>query len=317
MSSAKALEQWNDILARCKVDGSVSFRTPSSFDATATIYGTKHPRIGIYEHTINASKDDLAIEFNINSRDWAQKHNVKYVLRTDVKGGSKIIRPGKNDAHLKSGDCILMSLEDAHKEQHLGGWHRFAGIYLPEQIVDYWLPHADNISGMVLPRKSNWGNMLSYTMRMLASQQTVDNLPIAFDGMSEHICGLLALSVPGSNFENMSSYKASVYKRLIRTLYDNQANPNFNIDMLSSTHNIPKPTLYKIFANAGTTFVTELMSMRLNRARQLLEDRRLNQKTIAEISSMSGFAHPVHFTRVFKKKWNLSPSEFRNLRNSK
>ncbi|MTW85273.1 response regulator [Virgibacillus dakarensis] len=58
----------------------------------------------------------------------------------------------------------------------------------------------------------------------------------------------------------------------------------------------------------GTTFIDYLTKIRLQRAKELLEENRFSLK---EISSMVGYNDPNYFSRVFKKHFSESPKHFR------
>jgi transcriptional regulator GlxA family with amidase domain len=55
-----------------------------------------------------------------------------------------------------------------------------------------------------------------------------------------------------------------------------------------------------------------IVDIRLKRAAQLLKDSDL---TVAEVSDRTGFANPKYFSVCFKRRWNLSPSEFKKQEN--
>lgn len=58
----------------------------------------------------------------------------------------------------------------------------------------------------------------------------------------------------------------------------------------------------------GETVVSHLQKVRIQAARQLLDD---TQQTITEIALQTGFNNLTHFNRVFRKIAGCSPSEYR------
>lgn len=61
-------------------------------------------------------------------------------------------------------------------------------------------------------------------------------------------------------------------------------------------------------ATAGVSPHQYLLKLRLERARDLLKDSSMN---ICQISETVGFSDPYYFSRIFKKKFSVSPREFR------
>lgn len=69
------------------------------------------------------------------------------------------------------------------------------------------------------------------------------------------------------------------------------------------------PTYFtKVFKeNTESTFIDYLTVARLTRARQLLSE---NQYSLKEITHMIGYKDPNYFSRVFKKRYSISPKNF-------
>jgi len=59
----------------------------------------------------------------------------------------------------------------------------------------------------------------------------------------------------------------------------------------------------------GITFIDSLMEMRLGQASRLLID---TTQSVAEIAYHCGFNNISNFNRIFKKKKNCTPKEFRS-----
>lgn len=78
---------------------------------------------------------------------------------------------------------------------------------------------------------------------------------------------------------------------------------------LSKSVNLSIPHLLRLFKReTGATPIQYLRYVRLERARQLLEDTFLQVK---QICSEVGLTDQSHFVRDFKEKYGLTPSEYR------
>ena len=60
----------------------------------------------------------------------------------------------------------------------------------------------------------------------------------------------------------------------------------------------------------GENYINYLTGMRLARARELLKNPRT---PIKEISAAAGFNDQNYFSRIFKNKFGITPTEFRNV----
>lgn len=87
------------------------------------------------------------------------------------------------------------------------------------------------------------------------------------------------------------------------------ANPNLSLDFLSEQFQMNAKTLSKLFKEeTGQKFVDYLIELRINHARQLLED---THHSIQEIAEEVGYTNPISFGRMFKKVVSVSPGEYR------
>jgi two-component system response regulator YesN len=72
--------------------------------------------------------------------------------------------------------------------------------------------------------------------------------------------------------------------------------------------------LSRVFkAETGQNFIHYLTEYRLQQARQLMSDPAAK---LHEISEQVGYAEYAHFSRVFKKYYNLTPSEYKRFAGS-
>jgi transcriptional regulator GlxA family with amidase domain len=87
--------------------------------------------------------------------------------------------------------------------------------------------------------------------------------------------------------------------------------PSLDPQSVADLHGISKRYLHLLFANAGTSFGAALMELRLERARQLLDDRRLARVGISELAWRCGFSEPSHFARRFRARFGAAPDAYR------
>lgn len=89
---------------------------------------------------------------------------------------------------------------------------------------------------------------------------------------------------------------------------DNMDNPNFNVDMLCNLLNMSRTSFYnKIKALTDQAPADYIRLIRLKHAAQLLKEQKF---TVTEISEMTGFSDAKYFREVFKKHFNMSPSQY-------
>ena len=67
-----------------------------------------------------------------------------------------------------------------------------------------------------------------------------------------------------------------------------------------------------MFAAKGESVANYLRELRLRRAHDLLTHGDASKEQIGDIAYRCGFEDPVHFTRLFRQRFGLTPSELRS-----
>ena len=84
---------------------------------------------------------------------------------------------------------------------------------------------------------------------------------------------------------------------------------DISLDDVSKEVNVSPYYFSKIFKEeSGENFTEYLTKIRINKAKELLEDAELS---IKEIGVMSGYTDPNYFSRIFKKHTGITPREYR------
>ncbi len=104
------------------------------------------------------------------------------------------------------------------------------------------------------------------------------------------------------------SEKDKFIQKSLAYIYENIDNPQLSVELLSAHMNISRASLYnKLFEYSGMSPIEFIRSVKLDKAKELLEK---TDKSISEVAYESGFANPNYFTKVFKSKYHVTPSEY-------
>lgn len=89
---------------------------------------------------------------------------------------------------------------------------------------------------------------------------------------------------------------------------DNLDNPSFNVDVLCNLLNMSRTSFYnKIKALTDESPADYIRVIRLKRAAQLLKEQK---HSVTEVAEMTGFSDAKYFREVFKKHFEVSPSQY-------
>ncbi|MCB9426384.1 MAG: helix-turn-helix transcriptional regulator [Flavobacteriales bacterium] len=110
---------------------------------------------------------------------------------------------------------------------------------------------------------------------------------------------------------NKSKKRPQHYDKIIsaRSFMLEHMNQNLNIDLLSKHVGLNSNLFKKGFNDVyGIPFFQYLTSLRMKKAVYLLDE---TDNTISEISNKVGYTYSQHFSKVFKKHFGVTPSQFR------
>ncbi|WP_083900958.1 AraC family transcriptional regulator [Azospirillum sp. B4] len=157
---------------------------------------------------------------------------------------------------------------------------------------------------------NGWARALCCVLAEL-SPETVPHLPLTPGEIADQVAALLILAAGQISPPLRTGQKATV-NRLRQAMRDRLHDHTLTPTVFADQQGISKRTLHALFAASGTSFSKELMAMRLEFARSLLSNPNFRNKSIAEISSLSGFTNPGHFGKRFVDAFGRPPSRYRH-----
>ncbi|GGF28725.1 hybrid sensor histidine kinase/response regulator [Hymenobacter cavernae] len=111
------------------------------------------------------------------------------------------------------------------------------------------------------------------------------------------------------NHVDIASSSERFLNNVVLHIEKNLTNSNFSVEELSENFGMSRGSMYnKILELTGMPPVEFIRSFKLDRASVLLRESDL---TISEIAYQVGFATPHYFTKSFKAKFNILPSDYR------
>lgn len=114
-------------------------------------------------------------------------------------------------------------------------------------------------------------------------------------------------TVGSYEFESLS--KAYVVERVI-SYFEEHYSEKISLDQIAENMYLSPFYISKLFkSEIGDTPIRHLINIRLEKAKQLLEVG--HNGTIQEIAAMVGYDDAYHFSKLFKKRYGISPSQAR------
>lgn len=212
------------------------------------------------------------------------------------------------EAVIAPSHCLLVDSREPYRFS-LPDRNRCLSVQIPQHWLRTWLPHPEDAAVISLAEHSRWGATLSSALGNL-HRDTLDRIALPFGVVADQIGAMLALAA-GTQGSAMPRHSASLLGRLTRTIAEQSTDPTLDPASVAAEHGISKRYLHLVMAQGGTSFRAALIEARLERGKVLLEDRRFDRVSIADIAWRSGFSNPSHFARRFRQRFGTSPADFR------
>ncbi|MEU8386459.1 helix-turn-helix domain-containing protein [Streptosporangium sp. NPDC048865] len=88
--------------------------------------------------------------------------------------------------------------------------------------------------------------------------------------------------------------------------------PALTPDGIAAAHGISTRHLYTLFREEGRTVAAWIRERRLERCRRDLADPSLRDRSIHAIAARWGFTDKAHFSRAFRARYDMTPSDCRH-----
>ena len=108
--------------------------------------------------------------------------------------------------------------------------------------------------------------------------------------------------------------ESTLMARARRHIVEHLGDPSLDPDRLASALCMSRRSLYLLFKEHGLTPSRVICEIRLDRARQSLEDPGQSHQKMTNIAFDVGFPDYATFSRLFKARFGITPSAFRSRR---
>ena len=217
---------------------------------------------------------------------------------------------GAEKFRLEVGECALVDNAQFY-EMSMDGDHQAIDLIIPRSWLERWLPDPLSAVGRPFSASANWGLPLGTFLLTMAGD--LENAALPRPVLADQVGPLLALAV-GHEVPFPSRHKRKILQRVLWQIEERYSDPDLDPGRVATALGISKRHLHAVLAEAGLTFLGTLGRVRLDRACELLTDRRFAHRKIVEIAWQCGYLDPSYFARVFRRKFTVGPREWRNAR---
>ncbi|MCD4720586.1 MAG: helix-turn-helix domain-containing protein [Desulfobacula sp.] len=241
------------------------------------------------------------------SREIAAGRLAYYGLLLIYKGKEEVAT-GSRTALLGPGNILLWdSTEPIHFKLH-SPVHKIT-VLVPQNRMHDALPQAHRLIGKAMDWRHGLGAVAASHITALCSQASHINHLQAHPA-AETTLELIATSLGSQQAQAGETARAEFIDRIKNHIESNLDDLELGPQTLAERFNISIRYLHLLFSNEDRTISRWILERRLERCRRDLVVTGPH-KNITETALAWGFNDGAHFSRVFKKRYKVSPREYR------
>lgn len=227
------------------------------------------------------------------------------------RSGYTRVEQGGQTVNLAPGDVFIMDSASDCDMQPMG-LIEHVSISLPRDQVAHSLKNKRVLFGKV-----SSGCFSGTTLRLILNQfyhqeRATGDSPRETEAMVSAFCSLLGSSLLGSETDDCSSVMGSNLLDQVRGIIDGcLAHTSLTPVMIAQRAGISVRHLYRLFEEQGDSVCRYIQRSRLQRSADDLANLTGRDESITAIAYKWGFTDSAHFSRSFKKQFQLSPREYR------
>ena len=261
--------------------------------------------------------DDLEF-FDFHCIEWHWHREFEFLY---VESGEIICGIGEKQIILSKGDAIFINSKILHRFYASSGGVIPNFVCMPEFIAPenslvykkYILPIiSSNMSFQCFQIAEPWqARIIQIMIKIMGTQENEKIRELSTLALLQDLWLIFYENVKLSDKENMQTVDEAAQKRvqlMMQYIHENY-NHELSLDEIASHIGVSKSTALNLFHRfLHTTPVSYLIGYRLQAASWLLKNTNKKVKTIAY---ESGFRNVDYFCRLFKKRYHLTPSDYR------
>lgn len=224
-------------------------------------------------------------------------------------GGGSAARQGGRVASLRAGDFTVVD-GDRPFELRFDGPFRQVLLAIPAAMLEQALTSPAEVTALRVPGDGGVGAVAAASIRQVAAQRRSVEEPEA-RALDRCIVALVALSLRRVAGPLARSRRALLAQEVFDEIERRLAEPDLSPGSVAACLGLSTRALQKLFAERGTTFGAFVLRRRLDECHAQLADPGTRGQPVAELAARLGLADPSHFSRVFKSRYGLTPTEVR------
>ncbi|MBX6963389.1 helix-turn-helix domain-containing protein [Alcaligenes faecalis] len=229
--------------------------------------------------------------------------------------GKGLLKQDGRSAMTHPGEIVLYDSARPY-EMCFDGDSRQISVDFPRHLLTARCGHLEHLVARPFPGSAGAGRFLySYVANLVLQSSEEDSLLAG--QLQEHFFDLLLTafaSVMQDEPAVLSKSRAATLTRLKIYLTHNLNNPELTPGMAAQAMGISLRTLHSLFEHEEQTVWNYIQYARLDCSRADIENLAMFSRSLSDIGFSWGFNDAAHFSRAFRRRFGMTPSECRAAR---
>jgi AraC-like DNA-binding protein len=232
-------------------------------------------------------------------------------LLTPLEGRLNVVQRGR-DVTVGPGEALLVLHGEACTVAHDD--IRFQGLVVPRAPVAAALRNVEDSAMRLIPANAGALQLLLHYVSGISAGLASDRNP-ARNVVGSHVQDLIAIAAGlcsnGAALTDRDSVRAARLDAIKSYVIARIRHEEVTISEVAARHRITPRTVQRLFEESGSTFSAFKLEQQLAYARRLLGTDKEASRTIADIAYAAGFSDLSYFHRSFRRRFGMTPSDFR------
>jgi AraC-like DNA-binding protein len=233
----------------------------------------------------------------------------------NLAGRSPAIQHGR-EVTFGDGDAVLFSCAERTFSIPRPTPVCFVGLRVPRKQLAAMVTDLDDRVMRVTPGATDALKLLAGYVRTVLNEQALASPEIS-RVVGSHLLDLIALSLGATRDSAITAKAGGVRAARLQAIKSdiaaNLANGSLTVADVAARHHVTTRYVHKLFEGEGTTFTQFILRQRLDRAYRMLRDPRFSMHSITSIAFDAGFGDLSYFNRTFRRYYDATPSDIRNI----
>lgn len=276
--------------------------------------------LGLPDRVVHGSAGAVAVGELSHAGQGGARRTTRHIRRSDpelckidvLARGRGIVEQGGREAELRPGDFTLVDL--SRPATWAMSSPRCIAVIFPRSLMPLGARDLTRLAAVRIPGDQGAGALISSLARQL---------PAHLDSWNESggarlggaVLDLLTVAL-ASRLDRQDeipedTQRRALLQRIHALIEQRLGDPSLTPRQIAAAHFISVRYLHRLFESQRTTVAEWIRRRRLERCARDLLDPAHAREPIGEIAARWGITNPAHFSRLFRARFGLSPSEYR------